>query len=190
MYKITIALVAVLAFSACTQQKIAYVDSQKLMKEYKAVKNLEKEIGEKQNALQAKYQLIAANFQKEVQEFQNKSKHMSPKKGQARYQELMQKQNMIQQNQQAESVKLQQESQDKMDKIIEDVKAFAQTYAQKNGYTFILGSNDSGNVLYGDDKYDLTEEILVAINKQYKDSSDDQPAEKTEKKPEEKDSIK
>ena len=122
----------------------------------------------KQNVLQASYQQIAIAFEKEVQEFQASSNKMSRKKGEERYQELMIKQQQIQQSQQNESVNLQNISQDKMDEIIDDVKDFVKNYAQENSFTYVLGSNEAGNVLYGDEKLDLTDVILVAINKDYK----------------------
>lgn len=171
MKNLFIAIIALVTLSACNQQKIGYVDSIDLMKDYKAVKDLEKEIEGKQNTLQVSYQQIAGAFEQEVQEFQSKSNKMSRKKGEERYQELMMKQQQIQQGQQIESQKLQQESQDKMDEIIEDVKDFVKEYAMENSYTYILGSNDAGNVLYGDKELDLTEVVLVALNKAYKNKS-------------------
>lgn len=168
MKKFLIILVAAIALSSCTQQKIGYVNSTDIMKDYKAVNDLESEIKDKQTLLQKKYEQVALAFEKEVQEFQATSKKLSRKKGEARYQELMYKQQQIQQNQQQESVALQKESQDKMNDLIDDMKDLVKEYAKKNGYTYILGTNESGNVLYGDKKLDLTETILDVINADYK----------------------
>jgi len=187
MKKILILLVAAVALSSCTQQKIGYVNSSDLMKEYKAVKDLEKEIKDKQTLLQGKYEQVALAFEKEVQEFQLKSKKLSRKKGEVRYQELMYKQQQIQQNQQQESVALQKESQDQMDDLIDDMKDLVKVYAKKNGYTFILGTNESGNVLYGDKELDLTETITEVINADYKKGSS---ASSNEVKETKKDSVK
>jgi len=170
MKNIIIAIIAVLTLSACTQQKIGYVDSSDLVQDYKAVKELETELGEKQALFQAKYQQIATEFEKEVQEFQANAKKFSQKKGQAKYEALMMKQQQIQQSQQAENGQLQQESQERMDKIVDDVKDFVKEYAKTNGYTYILGSNEAGSVLYGDSELDLTETILVAMNKKFKEN--------------------
>ncbi len=168
MKKIFILLLAVITLSACTQQKIGFVDTTELMKDYKAVKDLENQIKDKQNLLQGKYEQIALAFEKEVQEFQKVSKKLSQKQGEARYQELMFKQQQIQQNQQKESLALQKESQEKMDDLIDNMKDLAKEYAKNNGYTFILGTNESGNVLYGAEEYDLTETILEVIDNAYK----------------------
>ncbi len=188
MKNLVIAIIALVTLSACNQQKIGYVDSIELMKEYKAVKELEKVIEEEQMMLQASYQQIALVFEKEVQDFQKKSNKMSRKKGEARYQELMMKQQQIQQNQQIESQRLQQESQDNMDEIIDDVKDFVKDFAKENGYTYILGSNDAGNVLYGDEELDLTDVVLVAMNKDFKNKQGEE--ETTEETPLETEEVK
>jgi outer membrane protein len=170
MKNIVIAFIAIITLSACTQQKIGYVDSSDLVQDYKAVKTLETELGEKNAIFQAKYQQIAGDFEKEVQEFQVNAKKYSRKKGQAKYEALMMKQQQIQQTQQAENTQLQKEGQERMDKIVDDVKDFVKEYAKTNGYTYILGSNEAGSVLYGDSKLDLTETILVAMNKKFKEN--------------------
>ena len=37
-------------------------------------------------------------------------------------------------------------------------------YGEKNGYTYILGSNEAGSVMYGKESQDVTKEILEALN--------------------------
>ena len=53
------------------------------------------------------------------------------------------------------------------DSIINRVKAFVQDYGKSNNYNFILGSNEAGSVLYGEEASDLTQEILKALNENY-----------------------
>ena len=36
-----------------------------------------------------------------------------------------------------------------------------------NNFNYILGSNEAGSVLYGDDAMDLTQEILKSLNEAY-----------------------
>ncbi len=60
---------------------------------------------------------------------------------------------------------LQAEGQKQIDTLVKEVKAFIKDYGKTNGYTFILGSNEAGSVLYGADATDITETILSALNK-------------------------
>jgi len=41
-------------------------------------------------------------------------------------------------------------------------------YGKQKGYTFILGANDGGSVLYGADNKDITKEVTEYLNNQYK----------------------
>ncbi len=56
-----------------------------------------------------------------------------------------------------------------------------QEYGKEHGFDLILATTQSGNILYGAEAIDLTNELLVVINKRYNpaasqhDSSHDQP---------------
>ena len=82
-------------------------------------------------------------------------------------QELQQKEQLLSQRVQFEQQQIAQESQKLNDSIINRVKAFVQDYGKSNNYNFILGSNEAGSVLYGEDASDLTQEILKALNENY-----------------------
>ena len=74
-----------------------------------------------------------------------------------------------------------------MDDLIDDMKDLVKEYAKKNSYTYILGTNESGNVLYGAKEFDLTETILDVINADYKKGNS---VSSNEVKETEKDSVK
>jgi outer membrane protein len=40
-------------------------------------------------------------------------------------------------------------------------------YGKENGYDLILGTTTSGNILYGTEKKDITEQVLNALNNAY-----------------------
>ena len=41
-------------------------------------------------------------------------------------------------------------------------------YGKKKGYSLIIGANDSGNLLYGSESKDITNDVLEYLNQQYK----------------------
>jgi len=92
---------------------------------------------------------------------------MSPAERQAKEQELGALQQEIQQMQQARGGQIQQESQAAIDSVISKVRKFIDTYGEENGYDFIYGKNESGNVLYGNKELDITDDILKALNTSY-----------------------
>ena len=52
--------------------------------------------------------------------------------------------------------------------FLEKVRSFVKDYSKEKGYTFVLGSNDAGSVLYGEESKDITNDVLKAINDDYK----------------------
>ena len=83
-------------------------------------------------------------------------------------QELQQKDQMMTQRDQFEQQQIAQESQAQNDSLIKKVKNFVRDYGTKNGYNFILGSNEAGSVMYGNADSELTQTILDALNTAYK----------------------
>ncbi len=80
---------------------------------------------------------------------------------------LQQKQQLLQQQVQFEQQQIQQAFQAEIDSTISKIKTFVKDYGQKNGYTYILGSNEAGSVMFGSEDNDLSEEILEALNAEY-----------------------
>jgi outer membrane protein len=39
---------------------------------------------------------------------------------------------------------------------------------KKKGYSYIYGTGDAASVLYAEDKYDITKDIIKALNDKYK----------------------
>lgn len=176
MKKLIIAVVALVTLASCNQQKTGYVDVAKVMEEYDAVKDMEKEVKAKSDAFQAKYEQIAAEMDAQI-----KAKKMSQTDAQNQGQQL-------QMAYQQEGQALQQETEAMQKKLIDDFKEFVKEYAKKNGYAFVLGSNESGNVLYGSEKADLTEKIIDAINEDY--GSGDKTEKSAKEEPKKEDAVK
>ncbi|HTF81307.1 MAG TPA: OmpH family outer membrane protein, partial [Cytophagales bacterium] len=64
--------------------------------------------------------------------------------------------------------KISEEDQKLTQGVVNQVNTFITEYGKKNGYSIIYGTNLSGNIIYGADAYDLTNEILTELNNQYK----------------------
>ncbi len=181
MKTILITLIAAITLSSCTQQKIAYVDSSELLKEYKVMKEYEEGMKAKEAIFTAKYQQMQGEIEAEYQDFRAKAPKMSKSKANARNQEISQKYQQMQQMQQGEGYQIQQESQVKMTEILKEVTDFVKGYGKKNGYTYILGSSEAtGSVLYGEEKLDITEVVLTALNADEKKEKEKEATPKTE----------
>ncbi len=166
MKKIILSLAVVGSMMSCTPDKTAYVDNTVLIQDYYKMESTEARFEKKSQALSDQLDSVAAEFQKEVQEFQEGMSRMSTKEREQRQNELMQKQQMLQQRQQQQSQMLRQESDQAIDSLISEVKDFVAEYGKEKGYSYIFGSNESANIMYAKEGLDITQDILEELNAQ------------------------
>ncbi|WP_026754347.1 OmpH family outer membrane protein [Sediminibacter sp. Hel_I_10] len=158
-----------LVLASCQeQQKIAFVDNGEVINAYQEKIDIEAKYDVKDKAFQKRTDSIGRAFQTEAQGFQAKAESMSQQEQQEQYQALGQKQQMLQQQFQMEQQQLTKEFNVEIDSVLSHVKTFVADYGKKNGYTFILGKNEAGSVMFGDDDKDISKEIIEALNADYK----------------------
>ena len=167
MKKIILALVTVLVFTSCQQQKIAFIDNGELINEYQGKKDIEAKFKIKDEAFKKNTDSLANGFQIEAKAFELAAGKMSEKNAQKKYQELMQKQQGLQRQVQMQQQAMQQEFQVEIDSALVKVKDFVTDYGKKNGYTYILGKNEAGSVMYGSEANDITKTVAEALNATY-----------------------
>lgn len=166
MKKLAVLAIAITAMS-CQQNKIAYVDSVKIMDEYQEKMDVEAKFQKKAETMGRKRDSISQAFQIELQEFQGKAQSLSQQNAQEQYSELQQRGQRIGQQLQHEEQQLQLTSQEQMDSLVKKVKKEIRAYGKDNGYTYILGGGEGGSVIYGDETKDVTDAILKILNDKY-----------------------
>lgn len=159
--------VAFLMLASC-QDKVMYVDNTKLLNEYQEKKDLESMLQSKIDAYSRKRDSLSRVFQLEAQQFESQAQSLGQALAQKKYNELMQKSQILQQHLMQEEQAIQSESQSKMDTLLTKVKKFVKKYGKDKGYTYILGANEGGSVLYGDDTKNITDDVVKALNNSYK----------------------
>jgi len=169
MKNLIYAAVAISLLTSCQQaQKIGYVDNSILINDYQEKIDIENVLKIKIAAYEKRRDSLTQAFQLEVKEAEIKAKRMSQANLQKLQQEFQQKDQVIGQRLQFEQQQIALESQSQNDSLIKKVKAFVHDYGNSNGYTFILGSNEAGSVMFGKEDADLTQVILDALNAVYK----------------------
>ncbi|WP_431243509.1 OmpH family outer membrane protein [Flavobacterium sp. P21] len=164
--------------------KTAYVDTSVLMKEYTEAKDLEAKYKAQAEEKGRQLQAEITRFKQDVANFQSQAQANGQQWAQQRGAELQKREQQLGYAQQALSQQLQQESGVEMDSLISGVKKFIKDYGKKNGYAYIYGTGDAATVLYAEDKYDITKEIIKELNEKYKATpkAEAKPAAKEEAK--------
>ena len=168
MKRVIALLIVLISFSSCQEQdKVAFIDNGKVINDYQMKIDIEDQFKIKDEAFKKRTDSIGQAFQIEAQAFNLAAAKMSKKAQQEKYQELGQKQQVLQQQIQYEQQIMQQEFNKEMDSVLTKVNEFVADYGKNNGYTFILGKNQAGSVLYGAEAKDITEAVTKAINEDY-----------------------
>ena len=167
MKKLAIVFLTIISLTACQQQKIGFVDNGVLINEYQERKDVEATLNTKIEAFKIRTDSLRSAFELEIKEAELKARKMSQSAIQKLSQELQQKEQVLSQRVQFEQQQIAQESQTLNDSLITKVKNFVKAYGESNNYTYILGSNEAGSVMYGEESSDLTQEILKALNLNY-----------------------
>jgi len=152
--------------TSCNQQteKTGYVNNTKVVSDFKEMKTAQEKWTKRNNEVRAELEEKAKQFQIEVQGYQNIMKSMSKTNREKKEKELMEKQQILQREQQVKMQEIQQGSQVEIDSIIGKVKDFIKDYGKKNGFTYIYGDTESSNILYGKEEFNLTDKILKELN--------------------------
>jgi outer membrane protein len=161
--------------------KTAYVDTSELMKEYTEAKDLEAKY--KAQAQEKGRQLEAEinRFKQEASNFQAQAQANGQEWAQKKGAELQKREQQLGYAQQALSQQLQMESSKEMDSLVSGVKKFIKAYGKEKGYAYIYGTGDAASILYAEDKFDITKDIIKALNEKYKTSGSSKEKEETKK---------
>ena len=165
---LSISIVACNKPAEVKEVKTAYIDASELMKEYTEAKDLEAKY--KTTAEEKGRQLEAEinRFKQEAAGFQAQAQANGQAWAQQKGAELQKKEQQLSYAQQALSQELQQESGKEMDSLVSGVKKFIKSYGKEKGYAYIYGTGDAASILYAEDKFDITKEIIKALNDKYK----------------------
>jgi len=153
-----------IVLSSCTQTKIAYIDLEDVMTEYKAMVALGEEMSVKQQEVAAGLQAAQGAFQVKVQEYYQNEKSMSSAKKQETEQALQQEGQMLQQQQQQASQMLEQENQTKSSVLIKTIDSVVANYSKSKGFAMVIGTQGNGTVMYGDEALNISSEIVNILN--------------------------
>lgn len=148
---LVILLVTITFFYGFSQEKskMAYVDNTVLFSDFLMTKEMQakssKKIQQQEQTLDSLYRVI-----------QTKEANLSENDRNLLSQELNQLQQIKKQY-----------SDQTMQQVWSRLNQYVQLYGKENGYTFILGAQGTGNVMYAEEAINITDEVLKFANYKY-----------------------
>lgn len=173
MKKIVVIAATVVVVVACNKApevkefKTAYIDTVKLMEEYDEAKEMQDKFKTQGEVKGRELEVEARKLEAEKKAFQQNAMVKGQAWAQQKYAELQQRAQQLAYAEQAIAQQLQAEGGSKRDSIVEKVRGFIKEYGKKQGYDYIYGTGDAATVLYAKDTYDITKEVVKALNEKY-----------------------
>ena len=141
-------------------KKIAYIQNSKVFNEFEMTQELKKDLDAyvQQNktildSLQLKLKLIASNIDKSGDTSQLKLFNITRDEYQLREEDYYRGHDKI--------------TEDYNEKITTQMNEYITSFGKENGYTYILGANGTGSLMYAHEGEDVTDKVIAYINEKY-----------------------
>jgi outer membrane protein len=150
---------------SCSGNQVAFIEVEDLMKEYEGLKAFDKEIEAEQDKLRKEIESLIEPYQVKVDEYYKNVGNMSAATRTATELSLQQEQAAIQDQQDKFMQQLDDRRLIALESINEEIADFVRIYAESEGIKIVLGTSGTETVIYGEDKLNITQEVLTELNR-------------------------
>lgn len=148
---------------------IAFVNSDMLLQKYALVEKLGRQLEKETRKKDADFSARQKEFESEAAYFQESmaNQSLNEQSAQRIYDQLMAKQQELYQLQQQYTAELSQKEFEMNATLLDSVKNYLDRMNGTSQYDYILNYNASGSILQANNSFDITEQVLEGLNKEY-----------------------
>ena len=151
--------------------KIVYINTDTLLNNYQLAVELNEAFLKKQEDRRTELNIKAKAIDQEGTEFQRKLQHngfISEARAIEARDQLLVKQENFRRLQQEMMDKASREQSELNKQLFDEITNFLKEYNKEKGFSIVLSTQLGGNVLYAEDGFDITKEIVDRLNANYK----------------------
>lgn len=172
-YQILLTIIAssimILLFqSLFPKPKIAYIDSGKLLIAFSESAKIQNELKTEDEKWQADLKKLQDSLKVSIDDMSKEYDNATPARKKELQDNLSARNQQINNFRQANIRKMDEMRQKKMSGVVEKINIFVAEYGKKNHYSVILGTGPGGNIIFGNQAYDITDEVAAGLNERYK----------------------
>lgn len=168
---VAIIIAAAALFLSLKRPRIGYVRSQQLVYSYLGMKEAQSAYQSKQQRWESELDTLTSDYRLAVSRFNADVSKLGAQEKESRVAELRKQKEYLDKH----SWELKNQAKEEDDKLTEGVlnqiNTFVTEYGKQHDYDIIFGTTQSGSLLYGASGYDITDQVLAALNAGYKGSS-------------------
>ncbi len=155
-------------YNTMSKKRIAYVRSGLVLEKFEGMIEARKLFDQKLSKWQSEYDTLVSLYNNKMELYQIKEKSLSANQ-KAEFaleiKKLEENINKYQENAEKNSAT----EKDKLSLgAVNQINDYIKEYAEKHNLSIVLGVTNTGNILYGEDAVDITEDIIKGLNKNYK----------------------
>ena len=175
IFVLALSIVSCNKTTAVKEVKTAYVDTSKLLEEYTEAKDIQAKYKSKSEEMGRELELEITRFKADAAYYQKNAQTNGPAWAQQNGAALQEREQKIQYAQQGMVQQLQQEMGVEMDTLVNGIKKYIKNYGKEKGYSYIYGTGESATVLYAEEKFNITKEMIKLLNDKYKNTAKSAP---------------
>lgn len=156
--------------SGTAGMKIAYVNVDTLLTKYNFWNDLNEMMLQKEETMRATLNQKGRELESQAKDFQAKlqnNAYATRERAEQENARLVKKQQELQDLQAQLQNQLASENQKNSIQLRDSINAFLKQYNKDKGYDLIISNTGFDNLLYANEKYDITNEIVEGLNKRY-----------------------
>lgn len=165
---LSILLSAFCIYKITSAPTVRYIKSADLIYGYWGMKEAQVRQQKETEKVQANLDTLKADFQRSINQYNMDFPKLSKEQRMDRERILNIQQDNLKQYAQSTEQSIKQKDEKLTEGVLNQVNAFVETYSKKMGYDLVLGTTASGNILFAKDGLDITDEVLNALNEDYK----------------------
>ena len=148
-------------------QKLVYVDSAKLVNEYKGMQDARAAFQKKAVTWKANIDTLTSEVQLQITNYEKESAKLTVKERQLSEELIRTKQKQLMDYQQAMNTQAKQEDVKITGDVVQQINEYLKKHGEENGYKIVMAATEYGNIAYADEGLDITEEVLKGLNDEY-----------------------
>lgn len=168
LFKVVVVIVlGVLVFLQLrAKEEIVYVDSLKLLSRYKGMDAARVALDEKSKTWKMNLDTLKSELQADIVALEKSKAPATSSEYKLLQQAAQAKQQQLLSYQESVKEQLQKEDQELSADVLAKVNDYIRRYSEKKGYALVIVAVN-GNVAYGHESKDVTEDVLVGLNAEY-----------------------
>jgi outer membrane protein len=147
--------------------RIAFVRTREMVYQYSGMQEAQNRYKSKQAGWEHEIDSLETEFRLRVDTLRISAALLRPEQLEARKRELALQRSSLDERRNDLESQASKEDMELTQGVLSQVNSFIEGYGKDHGYDIIVGTTTTGNVLYGADALDVTEDVLNQLNKRH-----------------------